>query len=50
MDTGLFEKLLDIKEKKVKLSGPDINRLFKAYLKEVQKLWKIVDRLDKEVQ
>ncbi|MBW2330036.1 MAG: hypothetical protein JRF30_03680 [Deltaproteobacteria bacterium] len=43
MDTGLFEKLLDVKEKKVKLSGPDINRLFKAYLKEVQKLWKIVD-------
>ncbi len=45
MDTGLFEKLLDVKEKRVKLSGPEINRLFKAYLKEVQKLWKVVDTL-----
>ena len=50
MDTGLFEKLLDVKEKRVKLSGPEINRLFKAYLKEVQKLWKVVDGLNKEVQ
>jgi len=50
MDTGLFEKLLDIKEKRIKLTSPEISQLFKAYLKEVQKLWKIVDRLDKEVQ
>lgn len=50
MDTGLFEKLLDVKEKRVKLTGSEITRLFKAYLKEIQHLWKIVDALDKEVQ
>ena len=50
METGLFEKLLDVKEKRFKLTSPEISQLFKAYLKEVQKLWKIVDRLDKEVQ
>jgi predicted nucleotidyltransferase len=47
MDNRLFEKLLDVKEKRVKLSDPEITNLFKAYLKEVQKLWKIVDTLDK---
>jgi predicted nucleotidyltransferase len=50
MDGGLFEKLLNVKEKKVKLTGPEITQLFKAYLKEIQELWKIVDTLDKEVQ
>ena len=45
MDTGLFQKLLDIKEKKMKPSGPEMTGLFKAYLQEVQKLWKIVDTL-----
>ena len=45
MDSALFEKLLDVKEKRVKLSGPEITSLFKVYLKEVQKLWKIVDML-----
>ena len=50
MDSALFEKLLDVKEKRVKLSGTEITNLFKAYLKEVQKLWKIVDTLDKEAQ
>jgi len=50
MDNDLFAKLLDIKEKRVKLSGPEITNLFKAYLKQVQKLWKVVDTLDKEVQ
>ncbi len=48
MDSGLFEKLLDIKEKKSKAGGPEMTGLFKAYLKEVQKLWKIVDTLDRE--
>lgn len=50
MDNDLFAKLLDVKEKRVKLSGPEITNLFKAYLKQVQKLWKVVDTLDKEVQ
>ena len=49
MDTGVFEKLLDVKEKRVKLTGSEMTRLFKAYLKEIQQLWKIVDTLDKEV-
>lgn len=48
MDTRLFEKLLDSKEKRVKLTDTEITSLFKAYLREVQKLWKLVDRLDKE--
>jgi predicted nucleotidyltransferase len=48
MDTGLFENLLDVKQKRVKLSQLEINRLFGAYLKEIQKLWKIIDTLDKE--
>ncbi len=47
MDSGLFKKLLEIKEKRVKLTGTEIANLFEAYLKEVQKLWKTVDTLDK---
>jgi predicted nucleotidyltransferase len=47
MDGALFERLLDIKEKRGKLSDPEISELFKRYLKEVQKLWKIVDTLEK---
>jgi hypothetical protein len=45
IDSGLFEKLIDIKEKKSRPGGPEMTSLFKAYLKEVQKLWKIVDSL-----
>jgi hypothetical protein len=47
MDQQLFEKLLDIKEKRLKSSAAELTALFKSYLKEVQKLWKIVDELDK---
>jgi ABC-type phosphate transport system auxiliary subunit len=46
MDTRLFESLLDLKEKKAKLSGPEITKLFKQYLKEVQGLWKTVDKME----
>jgi predicted nucleotidyltransferase len=46
MDGALFEKLLDIKEKKVKLSGTELTGLFRTYLKEVRRLWKVVDGLD----
>jgi predicted nucleotidyltransferase len=49
MDRGLFEKLLDVKEKKGKLTNSEMTNLFKAYLNEVQKLWKIVDTLNKDV-
>ncbi|MES0349559.1 MAG: hypothetical protein ABUK19_02465 [Desulfobacteria bacterium] len=45
LDSGLFEKLIDIKEKKSRPGRPEVTILFKAYLKEVQKLWKIVDSL-----
>lgn len=48
MDTMLFEKLLDVKEKRVKLSDPEMTGLFKDYFKEVQKLWKIVDTLHRK--
>ena len=48
MDGGLFEKLLDIKEKRIKLQSSELIAVFTAYLKEVQKLWKMVDELDKE--
>lgn len=45
VDRALFEKLLDIKEKKMKVSGAELTRLFQAYLKEVRKLWQVVDSL-----
>ena len=45
MDSRLFDKLLDVKEKRARVTSPDMTKLFKAYLKEVQKLWKIVDTL-----
>ena len=45
MDTMVFSKLLDVKEKKVKLSDKETMGLFKDYLKEVQKLWQMVDTL-----
>jgi hypothetical protein len=45
LDSSLFEKVLDIKEEKIKPKDPEMNALFKAYLKEVRKLSKIVDTL-----
>lgn len=45
MDTTLFTKLLDVKEKKVKLPDKELTGLFKDYLREVQKLWQMVDTL-----
>ncbi|MBW2170473.1 MAG: nucleotidyltransferase domain-containing protein [Deltaproteobacteria bacterium] len=48
MDGTVFSKLLDVKEKKVKLSDKDTTGLFKDYLKEVQKLWQMVDTLNTE--
>ncbi|MBN1840654.1 MAG: hypothetical protein JW883_00015 [Deltaproteobacteria bacterium] len=48
LDSALFEKLLDIKQKKLKPSGSELMKLFQAYLREVQRLWKLVDRLEKE--
>ncbi|MBW1744180.1 MAG: hypothetical protein JRJ47_12265 [Deltaproteobacteria bacterium] len=48
MDSTLFAKLLDVKEKKVKLSDRETTDLFKDYLKEVKKLWQMVDTLHRE--
>ncbi|MBN1832402.1 MAG: hypothetical protein JW896_09850 [Deltaproteobacteria bacterium] len=45
LDRLLFEKVLDIKEEKVRLKDAEITALFQAYLKEVRKLSRIVDKL-----
>lgn len=48
LDSGVFEKLLDVKDDKVKLSDEDMRRLFQAYLTEIRKLSKLVDTLGGE--
>jgi predicted nucleotidyltransferase len=45
IDAGVFEKLLDIKEGKVKLGETEITNLFKDYLRQARKLSKLVDAL-----
>ena len=45
IDNGLFEKLLDIKEEKIRIDDRELNRLFGDYVREVRKLSKIVDTL-----
>ena len=45
LDAGLFQKLLDIKEEKVKPDDAQTKSFFQDYLKEVRKLSKIVDTL-----
>jgi len=45
MDGDLFQKILDIKEQKIKLDNTRIKDIFQDYLKEVRKLSKIVDEL-----
>ena len=45
LDAGLFEKLLAIKEERLKPSDPEMHALFKAYLAEVRKLSFNVDSL-----
>ena len=45
LNSNVFEKLLDVKAEKVKLSDEDMRRLFQAYLAEVRKLSKLVDVL-----
>jgi hypothetical protein len=45
LDAELFQKLLDIKEEKIKPDDTETKSLFQAYLKEVRKLSKIVDTL-----
>jgi hypothetical protein len=45
LDAGLFQKLLDIKEEKIKPDDAETKSFFRDYLKEVRKLSKIVDTL-----
>ena len=43
LDRTLFDRLLDIKEEKVKPSEEEMKALFGGYLKQMQRLWKRVD-------
>ena len=45
IDAVLFERLLDIREERMKTGDEEIKNLFKGYLKEVRKLAKAVDTL-----
>ena len=45
LDAVLFEKLIDIKEQKLKLNEATMNTLFKAYISEIRKLSILVDVL-----
>lgn len=46
LDGGVFERLLDIREEKIRPPQDEMNRLFKDYLKAVRKLAELVDRMD----
>lgn len=46
LDSVVFERLLDIKAKRIKPSAKELSEIFKSYLKEVRRLWKIVDTLE----
>ncbi|MDY6837506.1 MAG: hypothetical protein SWH78_06000 [Thermodesulfobacteriota bacterium] len=48
LEKALFEKLLDIREKKITLSATEMAGVFQAYLKQVRNMWKQLDRLDTE--
>jgi len=45
MDAGVFERLLDIREGRIKTGNAEIGKLFKIYLREMRKLAKLVDAL-----
>ena len=46
LDSGIFERLVDIREEKTKLGDDEMKKLFQTYLREVRKLAKLVDQLD----
>jgi predicted nucleotidyltransferase len=50
LDHVLFERLLDISEKKMKPGAAEMTGLFQSYLREIRSLWKRVDRLDVDVE
>ena len=45
MDSGVFEKLLDVKEGRIKPGNKETAALFKGYLIEMRKLAKLIDAL-----
>ena len=45
LDPALFERVIDVKEDKIKLDDKEMRLLFKDYLKEVRRLSMIVDKL-----
>ena len=45
MDSGVFERVLEIKAGKIKLTDAEAMKAFKDYLREVRKLAKVVDAL-----
>lgn len=46
LDDGVFGKLLDVREEKIRPPEDEMNRLFKDYLKAVRRLAELVDRMD----
>jgi hypothetical protein len=49
LDRALFERLLDIKDEKVKPSEEEMKALFGGYLKQMRRLWKLVDDMESDV-
>lgn len=49
LDRAVFDSLLDIQEDRSKPSGQDMRALFMNYLRQIRRLWKRVDELDKDV-
>ena len=49
LDRALFERLLDIKDEKVKPSEEEMKALFGGYLKQIRRLWKLVDDMESDV-
>jgi len=50
LDGTLFDKLLAIRGKNMKPGAAEMTGLFQAYLREIQRLWKRVDRLGRDAE
>ena len=49
LDGVLFDRLLDIKDEKVKPPEEEMKTLFGGYLKQIRKLWKLVDDMESDM-
>jgi len=49
LDGALFDRLFGLREEGIRLSESEMQTIFKAYLNEVRKLWKLVDSFEKEM-